>query len=322
MLFTRNKKDPAPAEGNTGLLQRLRSGLTKTRSLLFTDITELFNSGGPTGAGLMEEIETRLLLADVGTESTSHIIGALTQAARGGRFSSADDVLKVLHQQMVKLLFTIESPLTVPASPKPFTILVVGVNGAGKTTTIGKLANLYSSQYKVLLAAGDTFRAAAIEQLKSWGDRINVPVVSHVHGTDSAAVIYDSLVKARATNADIVIADTAGRLQNKSNLIEELKKIRRTISKFDPDIPVETLLVLDSGNGQNALTQARQFHEAIGVTGLVLTKLDGTAKGGIIFALANKLGTPLRFITTGEEISDISTFNAENFITALLSPGP
>jgi fused signal recognition particle receptor len=223
---------------------------------------------------------------------------------------------------MVKLLFTIESPLTVPASPKPFTILVVGVNGAGKTTTIGKLANLYSSQYKVLLAAGDTFRAAAIEQLKSWGDRINVPVVSHVHGTDSAAVIYDSLVKARATNADIVIADTAGRLQNKSNLIEELKKIRRTISKFDPDIPVETLLVLDSGNGQNALTQARQFHEAIGVTGLVLTKLDGTAKGGIIFALANKLGTPLRFITTGEEISDISTFNAENFITALLSPGP
>jgi fused signal recognition particle receptor len=219
---------------------------------------------------------------------------------------------------MIEQLRPVAAPLIIPASPKPFTILVVGVNGAGKTTTIGKLAALYKDQYKVLLAAGDTFRAAAGEQLKAWGDRVDVPVIMHAQGADSAAVIYDSLRAARAAGADILIADTAGRLQNKSNLIEELKKIRRIINKFDPAIAVETLLVLDAGNGQNALSQAREFHDAIGISGLVLTKLDGTAKGGIIFALADKLRIPVRFIGTGETIADIAPFNAEDFTSALL----
>jgi fused signal recognition particle receptor len=322
MLFTSNNKDPGAAETRAGVLQRLKSGLAKTRTVLFTDVTDLFGKGIVPGPELLEEIETRLLLADVGTEAAGIIIDSLTEAARKDGFASSEDLFNILHQQMLRILRPVESPLTIPASPAPFIILVAGVNGAGKTTTIAKLANLYRDRHKVLLAAGDTFRAAAIDQLKSWGDRIDVPVVAHAHGADAAAVIYDGLVAARKTGVDIVIADTAGRLQNKSNLIDELKKIRRTISKFDSEVPVETLLVLDAGNGQNALSQARQFHDAIGVTGLALTKLDGTAKGGIIFALATKLGIPVRFITTGEGIDDIAVFNANNFVTALLSQYP
>ncbi len=221
---------------------------------------------------------------------------------------------------MVELLKPVESPLVIPAAPKPCVILVVGANGVGKTTTIGKLAGYYAQQgYSILLAAGDTFRAAAIDQLKSWGNSAGIPVISQLQGADSAAVIFDGLCAAQARGTDILIADTAGRLHNKNNLMEELKKIRRTFTRFDPLPAVETLLVLDAGNGQNALAQARQFHEAVGITGIVLSKLDGTARGGIVFALAGSLAIPLRFIGTGEKISDLAPFDAEKFVNALLT---
>ncbi len=315
MFNSKNK----PADTSPGLWQRLRSGLDKTRAVLLTDVGELFNLKNRTRSELLEEIEARLLSADVGIESTAHIISSLRQALEKNRINSSEDLISVLHELMVGLLKPLESPLIIPADSRPFIMLVVGVNGAGKTTTIGKLANLYNRDYRVLLAAGDTFRAAAIEQLRSWGDRIQVPVISHAHGSDSSAVIYDSLKAAREKKSDLVIVDTAGRLQNKSNLIEELKKIRRTINKFDDNAAVETLLVLDASNGQNALAQARQFHEAIGISGIVLTKLDGTAKGGIVFAIASQLGIPLRFLGTGEKITDITPFNSEGFVSALLS---
>jgi fused signal recognition particle receptor len=318
MIFKKNKS----SEATPGLWQRLRSGLDKTRAILFTDLGELFNLKNHSRAELLEEVENRLLMADVGIESTAHIIRSLEQAMQKNRINSAQDLVTLLHDRMVELLKPVEVAPLVPDGPRPFTLLVVGVNGAGKTTTIGKLANLYKQDYKVVLAAGDTFRAAAIEQLQSWGDRIHIPVIAHAQGGDSSAVIYDSLQAARDQHADILIADTAGRLQNKNNLIEELKKIRRTINKFDPAACVETLLVLDASNGQNALAQAQQFHEAIGITGIILTKLDGTAKGGIIFAIASKLGIPIRFLGTGEKITDLSPFVAENFVKALLSTEP
>lgn len=318
MFSTKNE----PADNSSGLWQRLRSGLEKTREVLFTDVGELFNLKNRTPRELLEEIEARLLSADVGIESTAHIISSLSQALEKQRINSSEDLISVLHAVMVGLLKPLESPLIIPTQSRPFIMLVIGVNGAGKTTTIGKLANLYKSDYRVLLAAGDTFRAAAIEQLQSWGDRIQVPVISHAHGSDSSAVIYDSLQAARGGKSDIVIADTAGRLQNKTNLIEELKKIRRTINKFDADAAVETLLVLDATNGQNALAQVRQFHEAIGISGIILTKLDGTAKGGIVFSIARQLGIPLRFLGTGEKITDIIPFNAKDYVTALLSTDP
>ncbi|MEX2353656.1 MAG: signal recognition particle-docking protein FtsY [Gammaproteobacteria bacterium] len=317
MFFNANKKDSTTKP--SGIWQRLQNGLSKTRTVLFTDITELFDQKDWSEDDLLEEIETRLLMADVGVEATGQIIDGLKQAYRKTRIQTPEQLFELLHQQMVDLLKPIESPLTIPDTPRPFVILVVGVNGAGKTTSIGKLANLYKDQYQVTLAAGDTFRAAAIEQLQTWGSRNKIPVISHSHGADASAVIYDSLQAARNNKSDILIADTAGRLQNKTNLVEELKKIRRTINKFDDQLPVETLLVLDAGNGQNALSQARQFHDAIGISGLVLTKLDGTAKGGIIFALAGTLGIPLRFIGTGEQINDIAAFSAEDFVTALLT---
>jgi len=320
MLFSKNKA--GPEKKLSGLWQSLQNGLSKTRDVLFTDITELVGRNDWSESELLEEIETRLLLADVGVEATSRIIDALAASSRKKRIQSAEELFGLLHEQMLAILTPIESLLEIPASPRPFVILVVGVNGAGKTTSIGKIANFYRNGNSILLAAGDTFRAAAIEQLQSWGTRNKLAVVAHSHGADSSAVIYDSLQAARSRDVDILIADTAGRLQNKVNLIEELKKIRRTINKFDATLAVETLLVIDAGNGQNALSQAQQFHEAIGITGLVLTKLDGTARGGIIFPLALKLGIPLRFIGTGEQITDLAPFNAEDFVTALLSQEP
>lgn len=287
---------------------------------MLTDIGELFNKGDRADSELLDELEARLLMADVGVESTRQIIDALKQAVKKDKIKTADDVVTILYEQMVGILKKIEHPVDFPENqPAPFTFLVIGVNGAGKTTTIGKLANLFKDKKSVLLVAGDTFRAAAIEQLSVWGEKNNVPVISHKQGSDSAAVIYDGLLEAKKTGVDIVIADTAGRLQNKNNLIGELKKIKRTISNFDADLPVETLLVLDASNGQNALVQAQQFHAEIGVNGIVLTKLDGTAKGGIVFALALKLGIPLRYIGTGESIADISLFKSEEFVSALLN---
>jgi fused signal recognition particle receptor len=299
---------------------RLQAGLSKTRSVLLTDMRDLFNNAAGTENGLLDELESRLIMADVGVESTLTIIGALKQAIKSHEINSAEDVLRLLYEQMVYILKPIECPLVFPADrPGPFTLLVIGVNGTGKTTTIGKLANLYKDDYRVLLVAGDTFRAAAVEQLTAWGEKNNVPVICTKQGADSSAVVYDGLAEAKKIGAEIVIADTAGRLQNKSNLIDELKKIRRTMSKFDADMQVETLLVLDASNGQNALVQAQQFHTEIGVSGIVMTKLDGTAKGGIVFALASKLAIPLRYICSGETITDISQFKAEAFVSALLN---
>lgn len=318
MIFSRSKS----ADNKPGLWQKLRTGLDKTRNLLLTDVGDLFNLKNRSDDELLDEMEARLLAADVGIESTGRIIDGLKRALKSSGIDSATDLVTVLQKQMIDLLRPVEAPLQIKTGVKPFTVLVVGVNGAGKTTTIGKLAHLYRSEYRVMLAAGDTFRAAAIEQLQTWGERNQIPVIAHTHGADSAAVVYDSLQAARNADADILIADTAGRLQNKDNLIEELKKIRRTIHKFDPGLEVETLLVLDASNGQNALVQARQFHEAIGITGIVLTKLDGTAKGGIVFAIAATLGIPIRFIGTGEKIDDLDRFDAESFVSALLSSEP
>ncbi|MGY8814790.1 MAG: signal recognition particle-docking protein FtsY [Gammaproteobacteria bacterium] len=318
MLF--GKRRPVDDKEKPNLWQNLQSGLSKTRAALLTDVRDLLKNNDFSSTEILEELESRLLMADVGVESTSQIIDALKLAIKKQSINSAEDVLNLLHDQMVEILSKIECPINTHIENQTLsTFLVVGVNGAGKTTSIGKLANLYKKNNKLLLVAADTFRAAAIEQLRSWGDNINIPVVFHSHGADSAAVIYDGLIEAKKIGANILIADTAGRLQNKSNLMDELKKIRRIIGKFDSDMPVEILLVLDASNGQNALVQAQQFHSEIGISGIILTKLDGTAKGGIVFALATKLKLPLHFICTGEKISDISPFNAEHFVAALLN---
>ena len=319
MLFGIKKKDQSEPE--SGLWQRLQRGLAKTRTNIFGGLTGVFK-GGVIDEAVLEEIEARLLLADVGVEATGRFMDALRTAARSKQLNSAADLLANLHTHMLQELAAVQSPLSVAAAYKPFVILVVGVNGVGKTTTIGKLARLLQQQgHTVLLAAGDTFRAAAIEQIQAWGEKNRVPVISQRHGADAAAVIYDALAAARARGIDVVIADTAGRLHTKSNLMEEMKKIRRTITKFDADIPVETMLVLDAGTGQNAITQAEQFDQAIGITGITLTKLDGSARGGIVFALSQRLGKPLRFIGVGEQIDDLQSFDAASYIDALLTTG-
>lgn len=312
-----NKK---PAADKPGLLDRLRLGLQKTRASLFTDLGDLLKGRTRIDAELLEEIETRLIMADAGIESTTNIINALTSAGKRNELNDFTQLTQSLHNQMLQLLVPVQETIEPPrGKPAPFVILVVGVNGAGKTTTIGKMSHYFQeSGHSVLLAAGDTFRAAAIEQIQEWGRRTGTEVIAQKTGADSAAVIFDSLQAARARNIDIVIADTAGRLHNKDNLMEELRKIRRTIGKFDSGIPVEVMLVLDAGTGQNALNQARQFHEIIGVTGITLTKLDGTARGGIVFALADSLGIPIRFIGIGESLDDLRPFNAGQFIEALL----
>ena len=331
MLFGKKSKPPAAGDagpgrdgsGSGGVWQRLQQGLQKTRSVLTADLSDLFRGKHPIDETLLEEIETHLIMADVGVESTTAIIEALRRAVKTSPDMDNENLLAVLREQMVALLRPVESPLSVSAGHKPFVILVVGVNGVGKTTTIGKLASRFLREgNNVLLAAGDTFRAAAIDQLRSWGEKNNVPVIAQQQGADAAAVIYDALASARSRNADVVIADTAGRLHTKHNLMEELKKIRRTIAKFDPDIPVETLLVLDACTGQNAVAQTRQFNDAATVTGITLTKLDGSAKGGIIFALAHKLGIPVRFIGIGEQLDDLRPFNAAEFVDALLVQDP
>lgn len=299
------------------LLGGLRKGLSRTRDLLFTDLGELLG-GGRLDDDTLDDLETRLLQADVGIEATTAIIEQLRRLARqqGDRAP-----LELLRQVMLELLAPVAKPLAVTAAPgNPFVILAVGVNGVGKTTTLGKLAAFYNSQdHKVLLAAGDTFRAAAIEQLQAWGKRTGLPVIAQPHGSDSASVIYDAIASARARDYDLVLADTAGRLHTKDNLMVELKKVRRVVDKFDPKPACEVLLVLDAGTGQNALAQAREFHQAVGITGLVLTKLDGTAKGGIVFSLARNLGLPIRFIGVGEQTGDLRPFDAAQFVDALLA---
>ncbi|GAA0372598.1 hypothetical protein GCM10009092_41070 [Bowmanella denitrificans] len=269
---------------------------------------------------LFEELETQLLVADVGINTTSTIIKQLTEGAKRNELRDGDALFSLLKKQMTGMLEGVSQPLQIPSSSGPFVILMVGVNGVGKTTTIGKLARQFQQQGKsVMLAAGDTFRAAAVEQLQTWGERNKIPVVAQHTGADSASVIFDALQSAKSRNIDVLIADTAGRLQNKDNLMEELKKIVRVMKKLDEDTPHEIMLTLDAGTGQNAISQTRLFNQAVGLSGLCLTKLDGTAKGGVIFALADQFGLPIRYIGVGEGIDDLRPFDGPQFVEALFS---
>ena len=311
---------PAQAtDASGGLFGRLRDRLGKTRQNLTEGMAELVLGKKTIDDELLEELETRLLMADVGVEATRNIIDDLTRRVSRKELKEPEALFEALCEDMTRLLQPCDQPLIIDDSRKPFVVLVVGINGAGKTTTIGKLARRYQDQGKsVILAAGDTFRAAAVEQLQTWGERNDIPVVAQGTGADSASVIYDAIAAARARNIDLVIADTAGRLHTQSNLMDELIKIKRVMSKLDDSAPHEVLLVMDAGFGQNGLVQAQQFHQALGLTGLALTKLDGTAKGGILFAIAEKLGTPIRFIGVGEGIEDLREFHAGEFVDALL----
>jgi len=315
---------PAAAEetADTGFFGRMKSGLAKTRSVLATGIVNVLVGKKEIDDEIFEEIETQLLVADVGVEATRRIIDNLTGRVGRKELIDADALYDALQEELAKLLAVVEAPLNVVRADgkKPFVVLMVGVNGVGKTTTIGKLAKRQLAEGRnVLLAAGDTFRAAAVEQLQVWGERNNVPVIAQHSGADSASVIFDALAAAQSRNADLLIADTAGRLQNKAGLMEELRKVKRVLGKLDPSSPHEVLLVIDAGTGQNAISQVREFHEAVGLTGLVVTKLDGTAKGGIVFALAEKFGIPIRYIGVGEKIDDLRVFNAKEYVAALFS---
>ena len=297
--------------------RRLAQGLEKTRTRLLGANAELFKARSDIDKTLLEELEMQLISADVGVETTAGILADLESAFKRDA-TGQTDVLSALRDTLVSLLGNTGQPLDIPEK-KPFVILVVGVNGVGKTTTIAKLTQLLQQDgHSALLAAGDTFRAAAIDQIQHWGDRVNAPVIAQQPGADAAAVLYNALQAAEARGTDIVIADTAGRLHNKANLMEELKKIHRIIHKFDTSIQVETLLVVDAGTGMNAIVQARRFMQAVPVTGVVLTKLDGTAKGGVIFTLAQQLSLPIRYIGVGETLDDLQPFNADDFVRALL----
>ncbi|WP_019409185.1 signal recognition particle-docking protein FtsY [Pseudomonas psychrophila] len=310
---------PAP-ESKVGFFARLKQGLSKTSASIGEGMASLFLGKKTIDDDLLDEIETRLLTADVGVEATSVIIKNLTQKVARKQLTDADALYKSLQDELAAMLKPVEQPLKIEAKNKPFVILVVGVNGAGKTTTIGKLAKkLQLEGKKVMLAAGDTFRAAAVEQLQVWGERNNIPVIAQHTGADSASVIFDAVQAAKARGIDVLIADTAGRLHTKDNLMEELKKVRRVIGKLDEDAPHEVLLVLDAGTGQNAISQTKQFNQTVALTGLALTKLDGTAKGGVIFALAKQFNIPIRFIGVGEGIDDLRTFESEPFVQALFA---
>ena len=313
----------APArteETKAGFFARLKQGLSKTSASIGEGMASLFLGKKVIDDELLEDLETRLLTADVGVEATSVIIQRLTQKVARKELADANALYKSLQAELAAMLKPVEQPLKVTSQNKPFVILVVGVNGAGKTTTIGKLAKkLQLEGKKVMLAAGDTFRAAAVEQLQVWGERNKIPVIAQHTGADSASVIFDAVQAAKARGIDVLIADTAGRLHTKDNLMEELKKVRRVIGKLDADAPHEVLLVLDAGTGQNAINQAKQFNQTVELTGLALTKLDGTAKGGVIFALAKQFGLPIRYIGVGEGIDDLRTFEAEPFVQALFA---
>ncbi len=307
-------------ETKAGFFARLKQGLSKTSASIGEGMASLFLGKKIIDDELLEDIETRLLTADVGVEATSVIIQRLTQKVARKELADTDALYKSLQAELAAMLKPVEQPLKITSQNKPFVILVVGVNGAGKTTTIGKLAKkLQLEGKKVMLAAGDTFRAAAVEQLQVWGERNKIPVIAQHTGADSASVIFDAVQAAKARGIDVLIADTAGRLHTKDNLMEELKKVRRVIGKLDADAPHEVLLVLDAGTGQNAINQAKQFNQTVELTGLALTKLDGTAKGGVIFALAKQFGLPIRYIGVGEGIDDLRTFEAEPFVQALFA---
>jgi len=309
-------------DGRRGFVTRLRERLNRGDSWLTYDLANLL-PGRRIDADLIEELESRLLTADVGVEATDRIIGGLTRKVARDELENVAALIRALHAGMVEILAPCARPLVIDASRRPFVILMVGVNGAGKTTTMGKLAGRFKAAgHKVMLAAGDTFRAAAVEQLAVWGERNGVPVISQQPGADPAAVVFDALQAARARGIDVLIADTAGRLHSQGNLMEELKKVVRVIRRLDPDAPHETLLVIDGGTGQNALAQAREFNDAVGVTGIVVTKLDGSARGGILLALAEQTKLPIRFIGIGEQVDDLGEFDAGEYVKALLAEPP
>jgi len=302
----------------SGFFARLKQGLAKTRATFSGGMANLFLGKKELNQDLLNDIEMALLTADVGVETTEQLIKTLTEKLARKELSNAAAAFQCLQEEMKQILRPCALPLIISPEIKPTVILVVGINGSGKTTTIGKLARLFKEENKkIMLAAGDTFRAAAIEQLQIWGERNQVPVIAQQPGADTAAVIYDAMEAATARGADILIADTAGRLHTQANLMTELQKVKRVLAKIDKTAPHETLIVLDATLGQNALTQVKQFHELMGVTGIVLTKLDGTAKGGIIFAIAKQTNIPIRFIGVGEGIHDLRPFNADEFVNAL-----
>ncbi|MBY6194836.1 signal recognition particle-docking protein FtsY [Marinobacter hydrocarbonoclasticus] len=305
-------------ETRVSVFERIKQGLGKTRASLAGGLADLFSVGKKIDEDLLEEIETTLLMADVGVTATSEIIDALTEKLERNQLKDGEALRKALRDELHGLLKDVTRPLEIDAGKQPYVILMVGVNGVGKTTTIGKLTKKFQSEGKsVMLAAGDTFRAAAVEQLQVWGERNNVPVVAQHTGADSASVIFDAIQSAQSRGVDVVIADTAGRLQNKDNLMNELSKVVRVMKKLDESAPHEVMLVLDAGTGQNALSQAQVFQQAVGVSGITLTKLDGTAKGGIVFAIARQLQLPIRYIGVGEQAEDLRSFDAETFVDAL-----
>ena len=311
--------DAATETTKKGLFARLKQGLGKTRENITEGLGSLFLGKKQIDAEVLEELETRLLTSDVGIAATTEIINRLTERMKRKQLNDVNTLLQALREEMEHLLQPISRPLDIKGENGPFVLLMVGINGAGKTTTTGKLAKLFQQQgASVMLAAGDTFRAAAVEQLKVWGERNDIHVVAQSTGADAASVIFDAMQSAKAKGVDVLIADTAGRLHTQVNLMEELKKVKRVIQKVDANAPHEIMLVLDASIGQNALQQARHFHEAIGVTGLTLTKLDGTAKGGVLCALAKELELPVRFIGVGESIDDLRVFDAAAFSNALL----
>jgi fused signal recognition particle receptor len=310
--------DKAPVAEKKSLIARLTQGLSKTRSRFTNSIANLILGNKTLDAELLELIETQLITADVGVDATQKLIKTLTEKMARKELNDTAAVLQCLKQEMKNILLPCQVALEIHDDTSPFVILVIGINGSGKTTTIGKLAkSLSAANASVMLAAGDTFRAAAVEQLQVWGERNNIPVIAQQPGADTAAVIFDALESAKARGIDVLIADTAGRLHTQTNLMEELKKVKRVIAKVDASAPHETLLVLDASIGQNALIQAQQFHAAIGVSGLAITKLDGTAKGGILFAIAEQLRLPIRYIGVGEGIDDLRAFSADEFVDAL-----
>jgi fused signal recognition particle receptor len=305
-----------------GFFKRLRAKLNQGPAWLTADLAELL-PGRKIDAGILDDLETRLITADVGAEATRRILDELRRRVARQELNDVDALLKALHDGMLDILKPVEKPLAIDPNIRPYVILVVGINGAGKTTTIGKLARrLLAEGHSVMLAAGDTFRAAAREQLEVWAERNQVPIVASQAGAEPAAVIFDGLNAARARGVDVLIADTAGRLHTQTHLMDELKKVKRVLARLDPGAPHEVLLVLDGTIGQNAVAQADEFNKGLGVTGLVVTKLDGTAKGGVVLAIAQKLKIPIRFVGVGEQSEDFGVFNAQEFVSALLKSGP
>jgi fused signal recognition particle receptor len=308
-------------EKQEGFIKRLRARINRGDSWLTYDLANLA-PGGKIDEDTLEELESLLVMADVGVETTQRIITDLQKRLARKELQDVEALQRGLRDALCDILRPVEKPLVVDATEGPFVVLMVGVNGAGKTTTIGKLARRFRDQgYSVMLAAGDTFRAAAVEQLQAWGERNDVPVIAQHAGADPAAVIFDAMDAARARDIDILLADTAGRLQSQAGLMDELAKVKRVIARRDETAPHEIMLVLDASQGQNALVQAEKFHEALGLTGLTVTKLDGSAKGGILLAIANKLGVPVRFIGIGEAAEDMQPFDAQEFADALLTSG-